>query len=121
PVHPDRPAERLPVDDVDEDERHRPAREEAQESAEPSDRDGLPPHGGRDALRRRAENPEEADLPPPLEDERHERVEDAEDRDRDRDRLERVRHRERAVEDAEDLAPENRVRADAEREAAAHR
>ena len=90
--------------------------EDAEGDAERGERGGLVPDGARDAGGRGAEDAQEADLPPSLEDEREERREDAEDGDGDRDRLEGVGHRERPVEEGEGRVAERGVRLDAQRE-----
>ena len=100
---------------MDEDERHGAARKRAQRDAEAADRGGLVADGAPHARRGGAEDAEEADLPAPLEDERGERVQDAEHGHGERDGLERVRDGEGAVEDPEDEPAERRVRPHAER------
>ena len=111
-VQVDRPAEALEVDDVDEDQREQQPERHAGHLADRAEHRGLG-HDHRPHLpATRANRPQDAEFAPAFDHQRHQRADDAEQRDDDRDRLQRVGDRERAVEDAQDLFAQRAVGVD---------
>ena len=92
---------RLPVDHVDQDQAHHEAERQPDREADAADHEALGGEHRGDLAPRHAEVPQHAELATAREHQRAERRRQARESDDDRDREQRIRHRERAIEDAQ--------------------
>src|SRR5262249_35427635 len=104
PVDFQRPVERLAVHDLHEDEAYGNARDEADNGAERAPDRAFDPQEVKHLAAAQAQEAKHAEFAPPRPGERREAARDAREPDDDRDRLERVGHREAAVEELERAA-----------------